>query len=100
MTGPRTAVVTGASRGAGKGIASALLADGWRVYVTGRSVTDRGDGSVAVTVDHRDDGQVAALFERVESECGSLDLLVNNAAAIHDALTSPKPFWEKPIELA
>ena len=94
------AVVTGASRGAGRGIATALLAAGWRVYLTGRSVTDRDDGGIAVQVDHRDDGQVAALFERVERECGSLDLLVNNAAAIHDALTSPKPFWEKPRELA
>ena len=50
-------------------------------------------------VDHRDDAQVAALFERVVDECGTLDLLVNNAAAIHDELTGPQPFWEKPLEL-
>jgi NAD(P)-dependent dehydrogenase (short-subunit alcohol dehydrogenase family) len=50
-------------------------------------------------VDHRDDGAVAALFERVAQDNGRLDLLVNNVAAIHDDLTNPKPFWEKPLEL-
>jgi NAD(P)-dependent dehydrogenase (short-subunit alcohol dehydrogenase family) len=92
------AVVTGASRGAGRGIAGALLARGWRVYTTGRTVADS-DGGIAVPLDHRDDGAVAALFERVKEESGRLDLLVNNAAAVHDELTGPKPFWEKPIEL-
>jgi NAD(P)-dependent dehydrogenase (short-subunit alcohol dehydrogenase family) len=92
--------VTGASRGAGRGIAAALVADGWRVYLTGRTVSDPGDGGIAVPVDHRDDVAVAALFARVDDEHGGLDLLVNNAAAIHDDLVSPKPFWEKPLELA
>jgi NAD(P)-dependent dehydrogenase (short-subunit alcohol dehydrogenase family) len=95
-----TAVVTGASRGAGRGIATALLASGWRVYLTGRTITDTGDGGIAVAVDHRDDAQVAALFARVADECGTLDLLVNNAAAVHDELTGPEPFWRKPLELA
>jgi NAD(P)-dependent dehydrogenase (short-subunit alcohol dehydrogenase family) len=101
MTDERTpvAVVTGASRGAGRGIASALLGAGWRVYLTGRTITDTGDGGIAAAVDHRDDAQVAGLFERVAGECGRLDLLVNNAAVIHDKLTSPKPFWDKPLEL-
>lgn len=94
------AVVTGASRGAGRGIAAALVADGWRVYLTGRTVADPGDGGIAVQVDHRDDSAVAALFERVETETGRLDLLVNNAAAIRDDLVNPKPFWEKPLALA
>lgn len=94
------AVVTGASRGAGRGIATALLNAGWRVYLTGRTVTDTGDGGIPVVVDHRDDGEVAALFERVRAESGQLDLLVNNAAAIHDDLVDPKPFWEKPLALA
>ncbi|BDX33140.1 short-chain dehydrogenase [Mycobacterium antarcticum] len=94
------AVVTGASRGAGRGIATALLAAGWRVYSTGRTVTETGAGGIAVTVDHRDDAQVAALFSRVADDCdGRLDLLVNNAAAVHDQLTGSKPFWEKPLEL-
>jgi NAD(P)-dependent dehydrogenase (short-subunit alcohol dehydrogenase family) len=94
-----TAVVTGASRGAGRGIATALLAAGWRVYLTGRTITDASDGGIPVTVDHRDDAQVAALFERVAEESGTLDLLVNNAAAISDHLTSRKPFWDKPLEM-
>ena len=81
---PPVAVVTGASRGAGRGIATALLSAGWRVYLTGRTVADSGAGGIPVTVDHRDDAQVAALFERVADECGALDLLVNNAAAISD----------------
>jgi NAD(P)-dependent dehydrogenase (short-subunit alcohol dehydrogenase family) len=96
---PPVAVVTGASRGAGRGIAAALVADGWRVYLTGRTVTDPGDGGIAVQVDHTDDAAVGALFARVEEEIGRLDLLVNNAAAIHDDLTNPKPFWEKPLDL-
>lgn len=93
-------MVTGASRGAGRGIATALLTAGWHVYATGRTITDASDGAIPVRVDHRDDTAVGALFERVAGECGRLDLLVNNAAAIHDDLTNPKPFWEKPLALA
>lgn len=93
------AVVTGGSRGAGRGIAAALGRAGWKVYATGRTVTDRGDGVIPVALDHRDDAAVASLFERVAHESGRLDLLVNNAAAIHDTLTDPKPFWQKPLEL-
>lgn len=95
----RVAVVTGASRGAGRGIAAALAAKGWRVYATGRSITDAPPGGVAVRVDHADDDAVAGLFGRVRSEAGGLDLLVNNAAVISDELVSPKPFWEKPLAL-
>ncbi|MGI9126354.1 MAG: SDR family NAD(P)-dependent oxidoreductase [Mycobacterium sp.] len=102
------AVVTGASRGAGRGIAEALATAGWRVYLTGRTVADEdaraltalGGQGIAVALDHRDDAAVGALFERVALESGSLDLLVNNAAAISDALTDPAPFWSKPLELA
>ncbi|MCW2560649.1 MAG: short-chain dehydrogenase [Mycobacterium sp.] len=93
-------MVTGASRGAGRGIAAALRIVGWQVYATGRTITDTGDGAIPVRVDHRDDAAVGALFERVAEESGRLDLLVNNAAAIHDDLTNPKPFWEKPLALA
>ncbi|QLL05698.1 SDR family NAD(P)-dependent oxidoreductase [Mycobacterium vicinigordonae] len=94
------AVVTGASRGAGLGIAAALSARGWRVYATGRSITEAPPGGVAFRVDHRDDDAVAALFHRIASEEGRLDLLVNNAAVISDELVSPKPFWDKPLALA
>jgi NAD(P)-dependent dehydrogenase (short-subunit alcohol dehydrogenase family) len=109
------AVVTGASRGIGKGIALALAEHGAIVYVTGRTtavgqhelpgtitetaaeVTRRGGTGIAVRVDHADDGQVAALFDQVRAEQGRLDLLVNNAFALPENLTDPKPFWDKPI---
>lgn len=94
------AVVTGAGRGAGRGIASALAARGWKVYGTGRTITEPPPGGVAVRLDHADDGAVAALFDRIRRDDGRLDLLVNNAAAISNRLVDPKPFWEKPLELA
>jgi len=111
----KVAVVTGASRGIGKGIALALGEQGATVYVTGRTVTRgshllpgtvgetaseidrRGGTGIAVPVDHANDAQVAALFEKVECEQGRLDLLVNNAFNISDDLIVAKPFWEKPI---
>ena len=101
------AVVTGASRGAGRGIARALGAAGWRVYLTGRTVgpddaaavTAAGGEGIAVRVDHAEDASVAALFERVHADGAGLKLLVNNAAAIGDGLTGPAPFWEKPLAL-
>lgn len=116
--GPRVVVVTGASRGAGKGIAIALGASGATVYVTGRSqqegdamlpgtvgataaaVTAAGGRGIAVACDHRDDAQVAALFERVRDEQGGqLDILVNNACLIPPELTQPGPFWRKPLHM-
>ncbi|MGV1088115.1 MAG: SDR family NAD(P)-dependent oxidoreductase [Mycobacterium sp.] len=109
MTTPRpVAVVTGASRGAGRGIAEALGAAGWRVYLTGRTisaddaeaVTALGGEGIAVPTDHADDSSTAALFARVADENDGLGLLVNNAAVISDRLTDPAPFWDKPIELA
>jgi len=114
----RVAVVTGASRGAGRGIAEALGAAGYTVFVTGRTerageaalpgtihdaaaaVTAAGGRGVAVRVDHADDAAVASLFARVRDEAGRLDVLVNNAAVIDDALITPGPFWEKPLALA
>lgn len=113
----KVAVVTGASRGAGKGIAEALGATGATVYVTGRTVeegaaplpgtvaataeavTAAGGQGIAVACDHSDDAQVKALFDRVREEQGHLDILVNNATTIHDALVDSGPFWEKPLEL-
>lgn len=90
----RVAVVTGASRGIGKGIALELGAAGATVYVTGRSAAaGRLPGTVHATAeeidalggtgvpfvcDHRDDDAVQRLFERVREERGRLDVLVNN----------------------
>ncbi|MFD3813010.1 SDR family NAD(P)-dependent oxidoreductase [Rhodococcus sp. NPDC058639] len=111
----KVAVVTGASRGIGKGIALALAGQGATVYVTGRTKAPgthplpgtigetaaecdrRGGRGVAVQVDHADDQQVAGLFERVGNEQGRLDILVNNAFSLPDDLTDPDPFWEKPL---
>jgi NAD(P)-dependent dehydrogenase (short-subunit alcohol dehydrogenase family) len=115
--GPRIAVVTGASRGAGRGIALALGEAGATVVVTGRSVTSgdhelggtivetaaqvtrRGGRGIPIACDHADEHQVAALFEEVRDSLGGIDILVSNAFAVPDHLTSPEPFWEKPLSL-
>lgn len=94
------AVVTGASRGAGLGIATALAARGWRVYGTGRSVPDAPEWGTGVRVDHADDDAVGRVFERVHADTGRLDLLVNNAAVVSENLVGSTPFWEKPRDLA
>ena len=122
MSKKRVAVVTGATRGAGKGIAQGLASEGVTVYITGRSASEptatlrgetlvgsleqtaaeieaAGGSAVAVTCDHSDDRQTRALFERVADEQGQLDILVNNAAFIHENLIDPEPFWEKPLAL-
>src|SRR6201987_5714181 len=111
------AVVTGASRGAGKGIALALGQTGATVYVTGRSaqrhdspyegtvgetaalIDEAGGTGIAVVLDHADDTAVAALFERIPREHGRLDNLVNNAAKFAGPGT-PDGFWNNPLELA
>jgi dehydrogenase/reductase SDR family protein 1 len=111
----RVAVVTGATRGIGKGVALELGAAGATVYVTGRSVEagklpgtlsattaeiDRlGGTGVAVACDHRDDSAVAALFERVQTESARLDVLVNNVYSAPDsARWLGRPFWKVPVE--
>jgi NAD(P)-dependent dehydrogenase (short-subunit alcohol dehydrogenase family) len=111
------AIVTGASRGAGKGIAVALGSHGCTVYVTGRSqkegdasmpgtiystaeeVTKAGGKGIAVRCDSADDAQIAALIEQVIAEQGRIDILINNAAAIYDELSMPGNFWEKPLKI-
>jgi NAD(P)-dependent dehydrogenase (short-subunit alcohol dehydrogenase family) len=118
MGDKRVAVVTGASRGAGRGIAIALGAHGYTVYVTGRTlkegeaalpgtigetaaeVTKAGGTGIPVRVDHANDAETKALFEQVEQEQGRLDILVNNVAHIGDELILPGGFWEKSLDLA
>lgn len=100
----RVVVVTGASRGAGKGIALALGETGATVYVTGRTRAEgdaglpgtvfataeeigrRGGAGVPVICDHSDDAQVEALFAQVGRDHGQVDILVNNAFTIPDGL--------------
>jgi NAD(P)-dependent dehydrogenase (short-subunit alcohol dehydrogenase family) len=108
-------VVTGASRGMGKGIALALGSEGATVYVTGRTVSPdtsplpgtvgetaaevdrRGGRGIAVQVDLANDQEIAALFEQVKQEEGRLDVLVNSAISLPAELTQPGSFWEKPL---
>jgi dehydrogenase/reductase SDR family protein 1 len=119
----KVALVTGASRGVGKGVALGLGEAGATVYITGRSLAEGDDhrGSltrtadeidglggigIAVRCDHRDDGQIEAAFGRVRAEQGRLDVLVNNVMATPQRGELPSgalsqwdlhPFWEIPI---
>jgi NAD(P)-dependent dehydrogenase (short-subunit alcohol dehydrogenase family) len=70
------------------------------IYETAEAVTAAGGKGVAVRVDHANDAETKALMEQVEREQGRLDILVNNAAAVHDELTTPGHFWQKPLKLA
>ena len=118
----KVALVTGASRGIGKGIAQALGTAGATVYVTGRTedlrnatvplpgtihetaalVSEAGGRGIAVRCDHNDDAQVRAVFDRINTEQGRLDLLVNNAWAGYQAKQQKKKsgfhtsFWKLP----
>lgn len=110
-------LVTGASRGAGAGIARALGSHGCTVYVTGRTrsgadsalpgtvdetaaqVSAAGGRGIAVGVDHADDDQVEALFAQIRGEQGRLDVLVNNAAIIRDEMMGRTKFWEEPLSV-
>ncbi|MGH9242672.1 MAG: SDR family NAD(P)-dependent oxidoreductase [Vicinamibacterales bacterium] len=116
------ALVTGASRGAGRAIALELGAIGATVYVTGRSthgnpttdnvpgtiddtareVTERGGRGVAVRCDHTSDADVESLFARIRDDRGRLDLLVNNVWGGYEhpdcrPLTIA-PFWEQSLQ--
>jgi len=115
------ALVTGASRGGGKGIALVLGEAGATVYVTGRStresasrsdvagtiedtaeaVTKLGGIGIAVRCDHTFDADVASLYARIKAEQGTLDLVVNNAWGgyeNYDDVDFLAPFWEQPMK--
>lgn len=98
------ALVTGASRGVGRGVANALAAAGVAVYGTGRSIA-RAELDARVTrlpCDHTDDERVAEVFRRISSERGRLDILVNNAWGGYARMFEDGvfnwvlPFWEQP----
>jgi len=119
----KIALVTGASRGIGKGIAIGLAEAGALVYVTGRTmeqgegvddlpgtvqqteeeISQQGDTCVAVHCDHTNDDEVKAVFDRIKREQGCLDILVNNVWGGYETMFNEKgeyvwerPFWEQP----
>jgi dehydrogenase/reductase SDR family protein 1 len=98
------ALVTGASRGVGRGIALGLLAAGFRVYGSGRSI-DQADLPQEIRrlrCDHLKDEETVRVFEAIRFECGALDLLVNCAWGGYEkmveggAFTWAAPFWDQP----
>ena len=107
----KVAVVTGASRGVGKGVALGLAEAGATVYATGRTVSDEcfadspnfGGRIIHARCDHTDDGETEAVFKRVADERGRLDVLVNSAWGGYERMveggefTWPRPFWEQPV---
>ena len=100
----RVAVVTGASRGVGRGVAVALHDAGARVFATGRTVAQANlaEGIERISCDHADDSQVQRAFNRVLDTSGRLDILVNNAWGGYERMvedgrfTWPAPFWQQP----
>ena len=119
----KVAVVTGASRGVGKGIALGLGEAGATVYITGRTIKEKtdveklggtvfetaeavttiGGKGIAIPCDHCDDGQVQQVFKQVAKKSKRIDILVNNAWGGYEnmregrRLTYFKPFWEQPF---
>lgn len=101
----RIAVVTGASRGIGRGVAAALADAGAVVYATGRTVAaaDLPSAVIRVPCDHTDDEAVARVFERVAAERGRLDVLVNGVWGGYERMNEDGvftwilPFWEQPL---
>ena len=114
----QVAVVAGATRGAGRGIARALGEAGAVVYCTGRSTRDNpspykrqetieetaemiamaGGRAVAIRVDHTLESEVQALFERVDKEQGRLDILVNSVAGEDPMMHQWGSFWNTHLE--
>lgn len=103
----RVALVTGGSRGVGKGVATALAHAGWTVYVTGRSAdrlratVDAAEGAAGdvrpVECHHDDDDEIAAVFSRIAEDAGRLDLLVNNVWTNPEGFMGfDGKFWERP----
>ena len=113
----KVALVTGASKGVGKGAAEGLAEAGYKVYITGRSsskdnppkpltieataqsVDKFGGEGIPILLDHNDDKQVKKLVDRIQMEDGRLDVLVNNVFQIPNPPAMGKGFWEHPISV-
>src|SRR6185437_5327588 len=102
----KIALVTGASRGVGKGVARVLTECGATVYATGRTIREMESSAgkiIALRCDHREDAQVRAIFDRVAREHGRLDILVNNVWGGYENMmengefTWTRQFWEQPL---
>lgn len=100
----KTALVTGASRGVGRGVATSLAEAGYRVFATGRTLENAivPEAVVRLKCDHTDDRQTAAVFEILQRESDTLDVLVNCAWGGYEQMvengefTWPAPFWQQP----
>src|SRR5437764_2987285 len=103
----KVALVTGATRGVGKGVALELAESGAIVYATGRSITEETFAASAqiipVPCDHTHDREVESVFQRVSEEQGRLDVLVNNVWGGYEKMiedgqfTWARPFWQQPL---
>jgi len=102
----RIAIVTGGTRGVGRGIGHELARQGARVFITGRSAPDHehlDERITGIRCDHRVDSQVEAAFNGIIRETGDIDILVNNVWGGYErmvengAFTWPKPFWDQPL---
>ncbi|MEV6945077.1 SDR family oxidoreductase [Streptomyces sp. NPDC051172] len=114
----KVALVAGATRGAGRGIAVELGATGATVYVTGRTtraqrseygrpetiedtadlVTEAGGQGIAVPTDHLDPAQVRTLVDRIADEQGRLDVLVNDIWGGENLFAWDRPLWEHDLD--
>jgi dehydrogenase/reductase SDR family protein 1 len=110
----RVALVTGASKNIGKGMALEVAAGGATTYLTARTLDDAPDAlgslrrtageidaaggrAIPIACDHGDDAQVEAVFDRIADEQGRLDLVVNVASPDFSEMVGV-PFWERPID--
>lgn len=99
------ALVTGASRGVGRGVAISLNEAGFKVFATGRSIDSANlpNGIARIRCDHLRDDETAAVFERIAGDTNHLDLLVNSAWGGYErmvengAFTWQLPFWKQPV---
>jgi dehydrogenase/reductase SDR family member 1 len=102
----KVAVVTGATKGVGRGIARELAQQGARVFVTGRSAPDDehlDEQLTGIRCDHRQDIKVEAAFTRIVRETNTIDILVNCVWGGYERMVEDgeftwlKPFWEQPV---